>query len=476
MPYDSSTGRIYIDTSTNPDTGVSIADVQTALGSLKNDIGQLITATNASNKPLVNKWAKFKPVRDSTLGLIDEERRILALHGLNIPTCGIVDYASKYNQEWTYNVPRGKGGGTLGYDEWYRIRDFEGYQKYTWQLGPVNERMVYTIFNGVFTIPSTTIGDLDTITFSMQCRENDDADPYLGLLYPYDFGGEGTPQLIPVSPYGLYDYYVGFAILDSSGDVWIYAGPHISDYFNTQGYHLYTGISAQIPDSMAAGACKIAPILAQHSTIRSGDTDPSWTSEFQGTFVTLNGAYLSANKVADANSFKTTINSVTIGVSSTTVSVKIKNQTGDLVTVNDMAGYILSNAAEDNEHDNGYSGPDYVAPGASGFINDMWPQNFQQGDVILSPYTYGGTWMVTTASNPSGMGAAYHNSLMAFRTANNNSTSIGNTNEVDFNIQVPYTEDSFGSYSNGLWLELCISLAGGSYFVRQINLSQYLTP
>ena len=150
--------------------------------------------------------------------------------------------------------------------------------------------------------------------------------------------------------------------------------------------------------------------------------------------------------------------------------------TGDLVTVNDMAGYILSNAAEDNEHDNGYTGPDYVAPGASGFINDMWPQNFQQGDVILSPYTYGGTWMVTTASNPSGMGAAYHNSLMAFRTANNNSTSIGNTNEVDFNIQVPYTEDSFGSYSNGLWLELCISLAGGSYFVRQINLSQYLTP
>ncbi len=55
-------GRIYIDTSTTPHKGISIADIQTVLGSQRNDIGGLITYG------AVNMWARYKPIKWSTSG------------------------------------------------------------------------------------------------------------------------------------------------------------------------------------------------------------------------------------------------------------------------------------------------------------------------------------------------------------------------------------------------------------------------
>lgn len=57
-------GIIKVDTST---TGVEIADIQAVLESPKNDIGQLVLANDAFDNPLVNKWAKYKPVKQSGL-------------------------------------------------------------------------------------------------------------------------------------------------------------------------------------------------------------------------------------------------------------------------------------------------------------------------------------------------------------------------------------------------------------------------
>ena len=61
MPYNSTTGIVSVDTSTSPYTGVSINDIQQALDCTRNDIGGLIT------DGLINKWAKYKPVKMSGL-------------------------------------------------------------------------------------------------------------------------------------------------------------------------------------------------------------------------------------------------------------------------------------------------------------------------------------------------------------------------------------------------------------------------
>lgn len=119
-------GRIYIDTSTTPNKGVSIADIQTVLGTtLYSDIGGLIVNGD------INRWAKYKPIRLNKLGLVTDGERLLENYGLTIPAAGYgsIDamVADLLNADWTYLRPRGKGNGQGGSDEWFRIRDFEGY-------------------------------------------------------------------------------------------------------------------------------------------------------------------------------------------------------------------------------------------------------------------------------------------------------------------------------------------------------------
>ena len=66
MAYNSADGIVYVDTTTTPYTGVSIADIQQATDSNANDIGQLATGN------LINKWAKYKPVKQSGLDFPSE--------------------------------------------------------------------------------------------------------------------------------------------------------------------------------------------------------------------------------------------------------------------------------------------------------------------------------------------------------------------------------------------------------------------
>ena len=81
MPYNNADGIVYVDTTTTPYTGISIADVQTAVDSTRNDIGALI------RNGLINKWAKYKPVKQAGL-----------------------DFSSQMNSNFTWKTSADTGG------------------------------------------------------------------------------------------------------------------------------------------------------------------------------------------------------------------------------------------------------------------------------------------------------------------------------------------------------------------------------
>ena len=134
MAYNSNTGIIYRDTNANPNLGVSIYDLQRALGRGEHDLGLLCSDMRKSGASLVranatNPLAKYKPVRHDALAVLSLVQRASKRYGFAAglpPTLDLTQNNLPQN-DWVYLPPRGKGGGEGGADEWYRIRDFEGY-------------------------------------------------------------------------------------------------------------------------------------------------------------------------------------------------------------------------------------------------------------------------------------------------------------------------------------------------------------
>ena len=134
MAYNTNTGIIYIDTNANPNLGVSIYDLQRALGRSENDLGLFCSDKKWSGSSLIranktNPLAKYKPVRHSALAVLTQAQRASTRYGFGAglpPTLDLTQNNLPQN-DWVYLPPRGKGGGDGGADEWYRIRDFEGY-------------------------------------------------------------------------------------------------------------------------------------------------------------------------------------------------------------------------------------------------------------------------------------------------------------------------------------------------------------
>lgn len=134
MAYNSNTGIVYIDTSTTPNVGVSIYDIQQALGRGDSDIGLLCSdrkwaGTSLVRAEKINPLAKYKPVRHSALAVLSQAQRASTRYGFGAglpPTLDLTQNNLPQN-DWVYKPPRGKGGGDNGEDEWYRFRDFEGY-------------------------------------------------------------------------------------------------------------------------------------------------------------------------------------------------------------------------------------------------------------------------------------------------------------------------------------------------------------
>lgn len=102
---------------------VSIKDVQTILGEDSNNLHDLCTSDS------INKWAWYKPIRNSSVKVINEDIRRAAKYGLsyteNTAAKQLLQTPSEQNfneaalsSEWSYNKPQ---GGTTSP---YRLSDF----------------------------------------------------------------------------------------------------------------------------------------------------------------------------------------------------------------------------------------------------------------------------------------------------------------------------------------------------------------
>jgi len=112
-----SNGRIYINTSTDPDTGISIKDIQTVLVDGSPDVGNLCKSSS------INKWAKYKPVRHSNIGTVSDAERVAVNQGLSITKYEtLASLTTGWENDYVYLQPRGRTN-----NEWFRMMDFNEY-------------------------------------------------------------------------------------------------------------------------------------------------------------------------------------------------------------------------------------------------------------------------------------------------------------------------------------------------------------
>lgn len=106
---------------------IAMGDISSAVGFASLDLGTLIT------EGIINKWAKYKPVKSSIKGEISDTDRANENYGLtiqmyNIDTNGVpaTMFADAFegNTGWKYEAPRGKE-----YNEYFRMLDFDKYNR-----------------------------------------------------------------------------------------------------------------------------------------------------------------------------------------------------------------------------------------------------------------------------------------------------------------------------------------------------------
>lgn len=146
MAYDN--GIVSIETVGGVTYGVSVYDVQRALGRGTTDVGQLCSDLEwyldhidpVTNEPVyltrrvgkINKWAKYKPVRSGGLKVMTLSDMQDAYFGLDVPIYGtghitvISDFLEAFATAYAYLPPRGADRNPK---EWFRLRDFDGYNR-----------------------------------------------------------------------------------------------------------------------------------------------------------------------------------------------------------------------------------------------------------------------------------------------------------------------------------------------------------
>lgn len=114
-------GLIYVDSNVTPPNGVSVRDVQQALGVSAQDVGSLCRSL------VINKWAKYKPVKVANVVIpITDAQRKAANYGFSVGSVtGSPDTIAKMSaasSAWTYDRP------SSGYP--YRLTDYVQYYKF----------------------------------------------------------------------------------------------------------------------------------------------------------------------------------------------------------------------------------------------------------------------------------------------------------------------------------------------------------
>ena len=97
-------------------TNISTTLVGNTIGLASNDVGTLCSST------LINKWAKYKPVRYNTISPITDSQRKEVYYGFDIANMVKTDAVSAASINWNYLKPLG------GANSPYRLGDFRSYE------------------------------------------------------------------------------------------------------------------------------------------------------------------------------------------------------------------------------------------------------------------------------------------------------------------------------------------------------------
>lgn len=197
MAYDS-TNQIVV-------APVSVADVQKALGTSANDVGSLCSSL------LINKWAKYKPVKvakvgrltyqelaNAKFGLVPAQNTTLKTYsdgstGTVIPNKATLESVLNANADWTYQQPT---GGTVSP---YRLTDFyapsdndDGYGYYGNTPQPLSNVSDWWInLSDIYNCYAATIG-YTSGTESWKINDTTGAPVYADLSFRFDSTSYGN--------------------------------------------------------------------------------------------------------------------------------------------------------------------------------------------------------------------------------------------------------------------------------------------
>lgn len=222
-------GRVFIDTSTDPDTGISIGDIQKAVGRGTGDLGLLCSdqewydtgETDQQGNPVyalrrINKikvYAKYKPNGSTLKARLTLAQRQAANCGIDCSDsstgCFSTSPASlmeraKANCEWNKDLP------TV-----FRILDFEEYnanasqpfQSMTDIVGnTTGDNTMYLNINLVPIVESYNM-QVEDLVEALTRHGNTLSQFGYGLMYR-DSASSGTPTIIPESQSGQYSFPV----------------------------------------------------------------------------------------------------------------------------------------------------------------------------------------------------------------------------------------------------------------------------
>lgn len=328
-------GIIYIDTSTTPHKGVSIADIQTVIRTgAYSDIGGLIVNGN------INKWAKYKPVRLAVLNTDDQLEEDTTNHrmvwkptadwwkgeGLQ-PTCGFVvpSYANMgelidTNDVWQYLRPRGLNGGGQGVHEWHRFKDFNQYNHNA--VRPFNLQLPPSIRTGG---SGTSLCGISLVSFPPAYNLSlddigDFADLYFGVIVVR--GQQAQIKTLPVTMANLDGSTIslqGCSLVDTAGSATLYAVLTTHAQSSWTSVHEYPCWSLNCDDNFGiVEMAIIEPNSDYYSIVRTGlsnNDQRAWKSRGRPLTAILSSGSVLASDVQQSNmSTSYTLTSVTWSV------------------------------------------------------------------------------------------------------------------------------------------------------------------
>ena len=321
---------------------VGMGDISTATGISSGDIGTLITQAGANG--LINKFAKYKPVRLNLPGEITDANRASVNWGFGSSfTDGIPSYDSKngfhsgFMNIWNYYYPRG-----ASYGEWFRMLDFEGYtKKGNWTMSkwvdPSGNINVWGPFEAYVTCAST-IGDGMRISFGIEPNYGQSA----GLLTLADFAN--LPGFFNLST-----WHFGLALISKTSvnnDMYYILSGNCASSIETEAV-----VTSSIPNDTANGYY-IVPILAEGV---SGFAYDTWTSNFPGRVLSFDGWYGEIKKSSAATGFRFSVGTAYVSNGNVYVDVDFYNYTGNSVTTTTIFTYAMTDESSMDFYNGAYS-------------------------------------------------------------------------------------------------------------------------